>query len=212
MAGTIFSVTIRSAFCTNKSKVQIIKYLDSQVHCKSENLAGRLAMEAMTAIFTRKSIRRYKPKPVSAELVTEILKAAMSAPSAGNERPWHFLVLTDRALLDEIPKFHPYAGMLKQASVAVLVCGDPSLEKYAGYWVLDCSAATENVLLAAHAKGLGGVWCGVYPTADRVANLKKLLRLPDQVVPFSLIPLGFPDENKQVEERFDPSRVHHNGW
>jgi nitroreductase len=108
--------------------------------------------------------------------------------------------------------FHPYAAMLKQASVAVLVCGDATLEKHAGYWVLDCAAATQNLLLAAHAKGLGAVWCGVYPTADRVENFRKLLRLPEQIVPFSLIPLGFPDEQKAAEDRFDPARVHRNGW
>ena len=82
----------------------------------------------------------------------------MSAPSAGNERPWHFIILTDRSLLNEIPKFHPYSAMVKHVSVAVLVCGDRTLEKHKGYWVLDCSAATQNMLLAAHAKGLGAVW------------------------------------------------------
>jgi nitroreductase len=169
-------------------------------------------MDTMTAILTRRSIRRYKAKPIAQEVITDLLKAAMSAPSAGNERPWHFIVLTDRSLLDEIPKFHPYSAMLRQASVAILVCGDPSLEKHAGYWVLDCSTAAENLLLAAHAKGLGAVWCGVYPTADRVENMKKLLGLPAPVIPFALIPLGFPDEFKEGEDRFDPSRVHQNGW
>ena len=169
-------------------------------------------MDTMTAILTRRSIRRYKAKPVSAEVVTEVLKAAMNAPSAGNERPRHFIVLTDRRLLDEVPRFHPYAAMLKQASVAVLVCGETTREKHTGYWVLDCAAATENLLLAAHAKGLGAVWCGVYPTQDRVDNMRKLLQLPVQVVPFALIPLGFPDEHKEAGDGFDPSRVHRNGW
>lgn len=169
-------------------------------------------MEAMEAIYSRRSVRQYTSKPVSRELVRDILKAAMSAPSAGNERPWHFIILTDRAILDEIPKFHPYSAMLKQASAAILVCGDPALEKHKGYWVLDCAAASENILLAAHAKGLGAVWCGVYPTEDRVQNLKKLLHLPEQITPFSLIPLGFPAEIKDVPDRFDGSRVHDNRW
>jgi nitroreductase len=171
-----------------------------------------MTMEAMEAIVSRRSIRQYTSKPVSREVIREILNAAMSAPSAGNERPWHFLVLTDHAILNEIPKFHPYAAMLKQASAAVLVCGDTTLEKHKGYWVLDCAAASENILLAAHAKGLGAVWCGVYPSGDRVENLKKLFRLPEQIVPFSLIPLGFPAEVKQTPERFDNSRVHENRW
>jgi nitroreductase len=169
-------------------------------------------MDALTTIFSRRSIRLYTAKPVSREMVNEILRAAMSAPSAGNERPWHFIVLTDRNILDAIPKFHPYSAMLKHAQVAILVCGDLTLEKNKGYWTLDCAAATENVLLAAHAKGLGAVWCGVYPTEDRVANLKKLLSLPEHVVPFSLVPLGFPAEEKQAPDRFDGSRVHENRW
>ncbi len=169
-------------------------------------------MDALTAIFTRRSIRQYTPKPVSREVVHEILKAAMSAPSAGNERPWHFIILTDRALLDEIPKFHPYSAMLKQAHAAVLVCADTTREKHKGYWVLDCAAASQNMLIAAHAKGLGSVWCGVYPTEDRVRNLQRLLKLPENIVPFSLLPLGFPDETKDAPNRFDASRVHENGW
>jgi nitroreductase len=169
-------------------------------------------METLEAIFTRRSIRLYSPKPVPRESIDEILRAAMSAPSAGGERPWHFIIMTDQSILNEIPKFHPYAGMLKQALAAILVCGDPTLEKYKGYWVLDCAAATQNMLLAAHAKGLGSVWCGVYPTEDRVMNFKRLLDLPEHVVPFSLIPLGFPAEVKPAQHHFDASRVHDNGW
>lgn len=169
-------------------------------------------MDALTTIFSRRSIRLYTAKSVSREMVNEILRAAMSAPSAGNERPWHFIVLTDRTVLDAIPKFHPYSAMLKHAQAAILVCGDMMLEKHKGYWTLDCAAATENMLLAAHAKGLGAVWCGVYPTEDRVANLKSLLNLPEHIVPFSLVPLGFPAEEKQAPDRFDGSRVHENRW
>jgi len=169
-------------------------------------------MDMMEKILSRKSVRQYSSKPVPREVINEILHAAMSAPSAGNERPWHFLVLTDRALLDEIPKFHPYSAMLKQAGVAVLVCGDTTLEKHKGCWVLDCAAATENMLLAVHAKGLGAVWCGIYPTEERVQTLRKLLNVPEHIVPFSLIPIGFPAEEKKAGDRFDSSRVHENRW
>ncbi len=169
-------------------------------------------MDAMTALCSRRSIRLYTNKTVAQETVRELLGAAMSAPSAGNERPWHFIVLTDRSILDSIPRFHPYSAMLRQASVAILVCGDVSLEKHKGYWVLDCAAATENILVAAHAKGLGAVWCGVYPTEDRVANIRHLLGLPEQIVPFSLVPLGFPAETKHAGERYDAARVHENRW
>jgi len=169
-------------------------------------------MDTMEAILTRRSIRQYTTKRVSRELINQIVKAAMSAPSAGNERPWHFIVLTDRSILDTIPTFHPYAAMLKHASAAILVCGDASLEKHKGYWVLDCAAATENMLIAAHAKGLGAVWCGVYPTEDRIANLRTLLHLPAHITPFALVPLGFPAESREAGDRFDGYRIHENGW
>ncbi len=169
-------------------------------------------MDTLTALCTRRSIRLYTAKRVTQETVRSLLHAAMCAPSAGNERPWHFIVLTDRVLLDSIPRFHPYAAMLKQASVAILVCADVTLEKHKGYWVLDCAAATENILIAAHAKGLGAVWCGVYPTEDRMANFRNLLGMPEQIVPFSLVPLGFPAETKTTGDRYDEGRVHENKW
>jgi nitroreductase len=169
-------------------------------------------MDAMTALYSRRSIRLYAPKLVPSNVVQDILRAAMCAPSAGNERPWHFIVLTDRLILDEIPKIHPFAAMVKQAQTAVVICGDVMLEKYKGYWVLDCSAATQNLLIAAHAKGLGAVWCGVYPSEERVMNFKKLFGLPEHIVPFSLVPLGFPAEEKPAVERFDVSRIHENRW
>jgi len=169
-------------------------------------------MDAMEAILTRRSIRRYTPQPVPSALISQVLEAAMSAPSAGNEQPWQFVVITDRRILDEIPRLHPYADMLKEASAAILVCGDLRLEKYGGYWVQDCSAATENLLLAAHANGLGAVWVGIYPKEDRVGRIRKLLGLPEQVIPLCVIPLGYPGERVPRVDRYDASRVHHNGW
>ena len=169
-------------------------------------------MDAMDAILSRRSIRKYTEQPVSDEIVKELLEAAMSAPSAGNEQPWHFVVIKEREILDEIPAFHPYSQMLRHAPVAILVCGDETLEKYQGYWVQDCSAATQNILLAAQAKGLGAVWLGVYPIEDRVANLRKLLGIPEHVIPFSLISIGYPAEQKPRSARYDDSRIHHNQW
>jgi nitroreductase len=169
-------------------------------------------MDTLDAIFTRRSIRKYTDRAVPDELVLQLLRAAMAAPSAGNEQAWQFIVIRDRALLDAIPKFHPYAAMLKYASVAVLVCGDLTLEKYKGYWVQDCSAATQNLLLAATAQGLGAVWTGVYPMEDRVAGMRRLLNLPEHVVPLSLVPLGFPAEQQGRADRFDQARIHHDRW
>lgn len=169
-------------------------------------------MDAIEAILSRRSIRRYTPQPVPDGVVRQLLEAGMSAPSAGNEQPWQFVVITDRRILDEIPRFHPYAEMLKEASVALLVCGDQRLEKYKEHWVMDCSAATQNILLAAHAKGLGAVWVGVYPTKDRVLRIQKLLGLPGHVIPLCLIPLGHPAEQVPQPDRYDSARVHYNGW
>ena len=169
-------------------------------------------MDAFDAILSRRSIRNYTEQPVSDELTNELLKAAMSAPSAGNEQPWHFVIINQREILDEIPNLHPYSQMLKQAPLAILVCGDATLEKYKGYWVQDCSAATENILLAAQAKGLGAVWLGVYPLEDRIAGLRKLLNIPDHVTPLALVSIGYPAEQKPRSNRFDASRIHNNGW
>jgi nitroreductase len=169
-------------------------------------------MEAMDAILSRRSIRKYTGQPVPDEMIGELLKAAMSAPSAGNQQPWHFVVIRERSILDQIPKYHPYSAMLKEASVAVLVCGDLKSEKHKGYWVQDCSAATQNLLIAAQAKGLGAVWLGVYPREDRVAGIRKLLGLPEHSVPLSRIPIGYKGEEKPPADRYDASRVHHNRW
>ena len=166
----------------------------------------------MKSILTRRSIRKYKPQAVPDEIITELLTAAMSAPSAGNEQPWEFVVINDRKLLDRIPEFHPYATMLKEAPVAILVCGDLKREKHKGYWVQDCSAATENILIAVEEKKLGAVWLGIYPREERVAGLRKLLGIPENIVPFSLIAIGYPAEVKEPADRFDHVRVHQNRW
>ena len=169
-------------------------------------------MDAMKAILSRRSIRKYTNKQVPDSVVKEILEAAMSAPSAGNEQPWHFIVIKDRRILDEIPKIHPYSQALNTASVAILVCGDLKLEVHKDFWIQDCSAATENILIAAQAKGLGTVWLGIYPRTERVDGIRKLLNIPDNVIPVAVIPIGYPAEDKPPAVRFDSSRIHHNKW
>jgi nitroreductase len=169
-------------------------------------------MEALEAILTRRSIRCYTTDRVPEQTVTELLTAAMSAPSAGNQQPWQFVVMRDRQLIDQIPAIHPYAQMVREAAVVILVCGDLEKEKHAGYWVQDCSAATQNLLLAAHARALGAVWLGVFPRDDRVASLRELLGLPRHVVPLALISIGRPAETKPRADRYDPERVHYDGW
>ena len=169
-------------------------------------------MDAIEAILSRRSIRQYTSQPVPDEIVRELLTAAMSAPSAVNEQPWQFIVITDRHLLNGIPQITPYAQMAKDAALVVLVCGDTTREKYHGFWPQDCAAATENLLIAANARGLGAVWCGVYPVDERVQGLRRYLQLPDYIVPFSLVPIGYPAEKREPRHRYDGSRVHFNGW
>lgn len=166
----------------------------------------------MEAILFRRSIRKYTSQPVSQEVIKELLQAAMSAPSAGNEQPWHFIVIDDRQILNEIPKYHPYSKMLKEAPVAILVAGDVNLEKYKGFWVQDCSAATQNILIAAQVKGLGAVWLGIYPLEDRVKAIRQLLGIPENVIPLSLVSIGYPAEQKPPANRFNPARIHYNRW
>ena len=169
-------------------------------------------MDTLEAIHTRRSIRKYRDEPVPDELVERILAAAMMAPSARNGQPWQFVVIRDRELLVEIPRFQPFAQMAAQAPLAILICGDLQLEGSPGYWPIDCAAATQNLLLAAHDLGLGAVWTGVYPREERMNGFRRLLNLPDHVIPHSLVPLGYPGESRASESRYRADRVHHNAW
>ncbi len=166
----------------------------------------------MDIIYKRRSIRKYTKQLVSDEVLGELVRAGMSAPSAGNERPWEFVVITERALLDKIPSFHPHSAMLRQAPAAILVCGNLEREVYQGYWVQDCSAAIQNILLEIVDQGLGAVWLGVYPIEERIQGLRKLLGIPEHVVPLAVISLGYPAETKPPKGEYDESRVHRNRW
>lgn len=169
-------------------------------------------MDTLTAIHTRRSIRKYQDRPVPEELVQKLLAAAMSAPSARNAQPWQFVVIDDRSMLAEIAQINPNSQMASKAPLAILVCGDLALEKSPGYWVVDCAAAVQNILLAAHALGLGAVWTGVYPRDRRMEGLRRLVGLPGPIVPHSLVVLGYPAEQPEGEDRFLPERVRRNHW
>jgi nitroreductase len=169
-------------------------------------------MDAIEAIISRRSIRKYKNKSIPDSILKDIVQIGMSAPSAGNEQPWHFIVITDIQHLNTIPTFHPHSQMLKQASAAIAVCLDTELETHKGMGVQDCSAATENILIALHAYGLGGVWLGIFPREERINGLRKLLHIPNHIIPISLISIGYPAEQKPREERYNDLRVHYNKW
>lgn len=168
-------------------------------------------MDAMEAILTRRSIRQFTNQPVPEQLVKHLLEAAMCAPSARNQQVWRFLVIRDKAKLAELQQVHPNVPA-SGAALAVLVCGDLAAETAQGFWVQDCAAATQNLLLAAHASGLGAIWSGVYPREERVANLKRLFGLPENIVPLSVLAIGYPAESKGRQERYDAKKVHFDRW
>ena len=166
----------------------------------------------MDPVLSRRSIRKYTNQPVSEESLRLLLKAAMVAPSAGDERPWHFVVIRRRNICLRMMDIHPHAHMLKRAPVSILICGDETLQKLRGFWVQDCAAATENILIEAQQLKLGAVWLGIYPMPGKVEAFRRLLNIPTYVVPFALVVVGHPAEHKEPAERFDESRVHRDYW
>lgn len=167
----------------------------------------------MKEIFSRRSIRKYEDKPVEQDKIDKMLRAAMFAPSAGNEKPWHFIVIKDRSTLNAITEFHPHTHMLKEAPMAILVCADISNVKYDGaFWVQDIAACVQNMLLEAESIGIGTCWCGVYPREELVENMKKLIELPEHIVPVSIVAAGYPAEQREVRDRYSASRVHNEKW
>lgn len=170
-------------------------------------------MEALECIRTRRSLRKYLKKEVSEKEITAILEAGMLAPSAHHEEPWHFIVVRDREALQRVSKFHQWIGMAREAPVGILVCADPKLQRSGDeFWPQDVSAATQNVLLAVHALGLGAVWTGVYPIQDLMKKFRKEFGIPESIVPFAFIPIGFPAERAGSAERFKKERAHNEKW
>lgn len=166
-------------------------------------------------IMTRTSIRHYTDQPVEDEKIETMLRAAMAAPTAGNKQPWRFIVIDDKSTLGRISEMFPSMKMAVKAPLAIVVCGDTTATfkgEGVDYWIQDCSAATENLLLAAHDQGLGAVWCGIYPISERVAKLSELLQLPDSILPLNVIPVGYPAESPQPKDKWKPENIHHNTW
>lgn len=166
----------------------------------------------MDPIFVRRSIRKYTGKPVSEKQIIKLLKAAMCAPTARGARPWQFIVVKNKSTLEKLSQTHQYAYMIAYAPVAIVVCGDLSLQSYKDYWVMDCSAASQNILLEAVQLGLGAVWVAVYPREERITYVKNVLDIPDDIIPLCIIPVGYPAETPEAKERFDLSKIHYEKW
>jgi nitroreductase len=169
-------------------------------------------MELFDTILTRRSIRRYTTEKIENDLVNKIIKAGMYAPSAVNKQPWHFIVFEDKKSMNDIMEVHQSSAMLAEAQIAILVCYDEKLQHDEGYGAVDCSNATQNMLLAAHALGLGACWVGIYPRVNRMEALHSIFRLPPNVKAFSVIALGYPAEQKNMPERYKPERIHFEKW
>ena len=168
-----------------------------------------MSNDLVQTIFSRRSIRKYTAEPVSETDVKALLEAAMAAPSANNSKPWHFVVVTERETLDALAEAHPYGKMLAQAPLCIAVCGDPGISDY---WEQDCSAATENLLLAVAALGLGAVWLGVHPRDQRTGFVRQFLGIPEAIVPLNLISIGHPAEEKDPRTQYSEARVHRGQW
>ena len=170
----------------------------------------------LESIFSRKSVRNFvENKPVEREKLEMLVRAAMAAPTAVNAQPWTFIIVTRRELLDSLAETLPYAKMLFFASAAIIVCTDSSLmlpELGAQFWIQDCSAATENLLLAAESMGLGAVWTAAYPIPERIESIHKVLELPSNIIPLNVIPVGYPTGEDKPKDKWKPERIHWEKW
>lgn len=157
----------------------------------------------------RRSVRRYEERAVEPEKIETLLRAAMQAPSAKNQQPWEFIVVTDKEKRESISKMSPYSGFAADAPVLIITLCDLDRADQFNWWVSDMAACTENILLQAVEEGLGACWCGFYPYADRVEPLKELFDLPRNIMPFSIVTLGYPARESRIVDRFEPARVHY---
>jgi len=172
---------------------------------------GKIA-DVLTIIHQRKSVRKYLDKPVTKEQLTLLLKAGMAAPTAADKRPWSFIAVTDKAILDSLSTVSPTSKMVKNAAAAIIVCGDTRRALNSNVWTQDCSAATQNILLAAEGIGLGAVWCGIYPEYFKYNHIRRICNVPMEVIPFSLIAIGWPTGEEKPKEKFDPANIHWDVW
>lgn len=171
--------------------------------------------DTLKTIFSRKSVRTYANTPISQEQLMMLVKAGMAAPTAVDRRPWDFIVITDKPTLKKLADLSPHAKMTEFAAAAIVVTGDLDQQfggKDSTFWLLDCSAATENILLAAESMKLGAVWTAVYPDPQRIEVIRTALKIPDHVVPLNLIPIGVPAGDEKPKDKFDPKKIHQNTW
>jgi len=162
----------------------------------------------VNSIFTRVSIRKYQDRPVENEKTEAILRAAMQAPSAANQQPWEFYVVTNREKLAALSEVHPYAGMTKDAPIAIVAAYRTGC-RLPEYAQIDLSIAMENLWLETASQGLGGVWLGIAPLEGRMQAVEEILSIPDTMRAFAIFPFGYPAEERKQQDRFDETRIHY---
>ena len=170
--------------------------------------------QVINNIMTRVSVRQFTGEPITQAQVDTLLRAAMAAPSAVNKQPWAFVVISDKAIIDRIGAELPNTRCQNNAPCAIVLCGDTDKALDGDgheFWVQDVAAATENLLLAAHSMGRGAVWTGMYPT-PRAALVQQMLDLPENIVPLAIVPVGYPAEQPEVKEKYNPELIHYNKW
>lgn len=177
-------------------------------HWEQIAASGAKCVSAADAIATRRSIRTFTEQPISDEMLKSIIHAGMQAPSAGNAQPWEFITIRDEASKEHITKIHQFAQMAPKSPVSVLVCGNLQKEKYAGFWVQDCSAAIQNMLLAARSHGIATVWCGIHPIEERVVAFREAFRIPEHVVPLGLVVMGYSEQPFVARSVFHADKIH----
>ena len=174
-------------------------------------------MELMEGLLTRRSVRKYQDKPISQEVIEQIVKAGEYAPSAHNTQPWEFLVIRDKEALKHFRMLQRSALFAENAAAVILVCGKEDVafhrEKEGWSYIdIDCAAATQNIILAAHALGLGACWCGASPMSGPIAAIKEYFKLPENVKPFSIVVMGYPEETPKQPDRYNPDLIHWEKW
>ncbi|MCR4603139.1 MAG: nitroreductase family protein [Prevotella sp.] len=185
---------------------------EGATHCDGEQKEC-CQQAAITNIMTRVSVRKFKQQAVESEKVEAMLRAAMAAPTAANKQPWHFIVVSDKQKLNELAGEGGRGNMLRNAPLAIVVCGDMNKAfegKAQEYWIQDTSAATENLLLAAHALGLGAVWTGQWPMDDRYQHTQKVLGMPEHIRPLCTVIIGYPDEQPAPKDKWKPENISYN--
>jgi nitroreductase len=169
-------------------------------------------MDTIECILSRRSIRKYKAQPVSGDVAQQLIDAGAAAPSAANQQPCHFIIIDDRDILNAIAKENPHAGMLASAPFAIAICFDSNPKPFPGLVIDDCSAAAENILLAANGLGFGSTWLGIHHDEVKQKNARAALKLPDGVKIASIISIGVPDESPAAHSKIKPEMIHKNGW